>query len=77
MYFLVENNKKLKKNFECQGVRVGTQGPLGAVGRILVQKCAMLYQSNIFFEKHLYGLFRKKNKMGDLFLVEAVLGAQS
>jgi len=36
----------------------------------------MLYQSNIFFVKLLYGSIRKKNKMGDLLLVEAVVGAQ-
>jgi hypothetical protein len=47
----------------------GYPWPLGAAGRILVQKCAMLYQSNIFFEKLLYGLFRKKNKMCDLLKI--------
>jgi hypothetical protein len=37
----------------------------------------MWYQSNIFFEELLYRSIRKKNKMGDLLLVEAVVGAQS
>jgi len=49
----------------------------GPVGQLLVQKYAMLYQSNIFFEKLLYGSIRKKNKTGVLLLVEAVAGAQS
>ena len=49
--------------------------PLGSVGRILAQKYVMLYQSNIFSEKLLYGSIRKKNEMGDLLLVEALAGA--
>jgi len=55
----------------------GYPWPLGPVGQLLVQKYAMLYQSNIFFEKLLYGSIRKKNKTGVLLLVEAVAGAQS
>jgi len=34
------------------------------VGQLLAQKYAMLYKSNIIFEKLLYGSIRKINKMG-------------
>ena len=54
--------------------RMGTHDPLGQS----VNYCdvVMLYLSNVFFEELLYGSTRKKNKMGDLLLVEAVVGDQ-
>ena len=65
MYFLVENNKKLKKKIlSDRGSGWAPMTPWGS-------------RSNIGTKCRICGLFRKKNKMGDLFLVEAVLGAQS
>jgi hypothetical protein len=46
--------KNKNKTFWMPGVPVGCPCPLGAVGRILVHKYVMLYQSNIFFERLLY-----------------------
>ena len=64
MQFLVENKKNLKKNLSARGSGLVPMTPWGS-------------RSNIGTKCRICGLFRKKNKMGDLFLVEAVLGAQS
>jgi hypothetical protein len=67
MYFLVENNKKLKKKkFECQGVRMGTHDPLGQSGEYWYKSVRCCTKVIYFLKSSYKGYSEKKNKMGDL-----------